>query len=217
MEKNKYIDHTNLKPYATKDDIYKLCSEANYYKFKSVCINPCYVSLAHDLLKDSGVLICTVIGFPLGQNTTDIKAYETTVAINDGADEVDMVINIGQLKDKNYEYVKEDIKAVVNSANGVLVKVILETGLLTDEEIVKACLLAKEAGADFVKTSTGFLGEGATIHAVKLMYETVADTMKVKASGGIKTKEAFEAMIDAGASRIGTSNGKEIMEAYNNE
>lgn len=217
MDKAKYIDHTILKATATKKDVFKLCAEANTYHFKSVCINPCYVSFAKELLKGSDVLICTVIGFPLGANTSSVKAYETTEAIANGADEVDMVINIGALKAQEYDVVLEDIKAVVKAADGVLVKVILETCYLTNEEIIKASLLAKEAGADFVKTSTGFGTEGATVEAVKLMRETVGPDMGVKASGGIRTKDDMEKMINAGANRIGCSAGVKIMEEYNNE
>lgn len=217
MRKAEYIDHTILKATATKKDRLELCAEANKYKFKSVCVNPYYVALAHSLLKDSGVLTCTVIGFPLGQNTSDVKAYETTKSIADGADEVDMVINVGALKDKDYDFVKEDIKAVVNAANGVLVKVILETCYLTDEEIEIASRLAKEAGADFVKTSTGFGTGGATSHAVSIMRNTVGPDMGVKASGGIRTKDDMEEMINAGANRIGCSAGVKIMEEYDNE
>lgn len=217
MRKAEYIDHTILKATATKKDILELCAEANKYKFKSVCVNPYYVALAHSLLKDSGVLTCTVIGFPLGQNTSDVKAYETTKSIADGADEVDMVINVGALKDKDYDFVREDIKAVVNAADGVLVKVILETCYLTDEEIEIASRLAKEAGADFVKTSTGFGTGGATSHAVSIMRNTVGPDMGVKASGGIRTKDDMEEMIKAGANRIGCSAGVKIMEEYDNE
>ncbi|MCR5350098.1 MAG: deoxyribose-phosphate aldolase [Acholeplasmatales bacterium] len=217
MDYNKFIDHTNLKPNATKADIIKLCSEANYYNFKSVCVNPSYVSFAKELLNGTDVLVCTVIGFPLGQNLTEIKAYETTLAIRDGASEVDMVINNGALKDKDYDYVKEDIKAVVKAADGVLVKVIIETSLLTSDEIVKACELVKQCGADFVKTSTGFIGEGAKAEDIKLMRETVGSDFGVKASGGIKNRKQFEEMISNGATRIGTSNGVSIMEEYKDE
>ncbi len=217
MEKSKYIDHTLLKAFATKKEIANLCSEANYYKFASVCVNPYYVSFAHDILKGSGVNICTVIGFPLGANSSDVKAYETTRAIADGADEVDMVINIGAMKDGDYETVLNDIKAVVKAANGVLTKVIIETCYLTDEEKVKACELAKEAGADFVKTSTGFGTGGATPEDVALMRKTVGPDMGVKASGGVRSKEDFEKVIEAGASRVGCSAGVKIMEGYKNE
>lgn len=213
----KYIDHTNLKATATRKDIANLCSEANYYHFKSVCVNPYYVEYAHELLKGSDVLVCTVIGFPLGNNTSMVKAFETTKAISDGADEVDMVINVGALKEKDYDTVLNDIKAVVNAANGVLVKVIIETCYLTDEEKVIACKLAKEAGADFVKTSTGFGLDGAKASDIKLMRETVGNDMGVKASGGIKSKDDFLKMIEAGANRIGCSAGIKIMEELENE
>ncbi len=217
MDKAKYIDHTLLKATATENEILELCAEANLYHFKSVCINPYYVNKAKNYLNGTDVLICTVIGFPLGANTSDVKAYETTRAIADGADEVDMVINVGAMKSGLYDVVLEDIKAVVKAADGVLVKVILETCYLTDDEIIKASLLAKEAGADFVKTSTGFGTNGATVEAVKLMRETVGPDMGVKASGGIRTKEDMEKMIQAGANRIGCSAGAKIMEEYKNE
>ena len=213
----KYIDHTLLKATASYQNIYNLCAEANKYGFKSVCVNPCYVALAHKLLSGTDVFVCTVIGFPLGANSSTVKAFETTQAIADGADEVDMVINIGALKSKDYEFVLEDIKAVVNAANGVLVKVIIETCYLTEDEIIKACELAKEAGADFVKTSTGFGTNGAKVEDVRLMKATVKDDMLVKASGGIRTKDDFEAMIESGASRIGCSSGVSIMEGYNDD
>jgi deoxyribose-phosphate aldolase len=200
------IDHTMLKPEATDEQIIKVCREARENKFASVCINPSYVKLAREQLKSSGVKVCTVIGFPLGANDTRVKAYEAKIAIEYGANEVDMVINVGKLKAKDYEYVKNDIKAVVNEAKGkALAKVIIETCLLTDEEKVKVCKLAMEAGADFVKTSTGFNKGGATFEDVKLMYETVAPKLKVKASGGIRTTEDAIKMIEAGASRIGAS------------
>ena len=212
MQKSKYIDHTILKAVATKDDILKLCNEANEYHFASVCVNPANVSLARKLLTDSDVLVCTVIGFPLGANHSAVKAFETTQAITDGADEIDMVINIGEAKAHNWDYVYEDIKAVVDAANGVLVKVIIETCYLTDEEKVMACKMAVRAGADFVKTSTGFGTGGATVNDVKLMKDTVKDSCKVKASGGIRSIEDFNAMIEAGADRIGCSAGVKIME-----
>ena len=215
MEYNKYIDHTNLKAFASLEDIVKLCSEANYYKFKSVCINPAYIETAKELLKGTDILICTVIGFPLGQNTTDVKVFEVTDSIAKGADEVDVVLNVAEMKNKNYDYIINELKEIVKAANGVLVKLILETCYLTDEEIIKACKLATEAKIDFVKTSTGFGSGGATAEAVKLMKENISDNMQVKASGGIKTKEDFLKMIDSGATRIGTSNGVKIMEELN--
>jgi deoxyribose-phosphate aldolase len=217
MDKAKYIDHTLLKAVATVDDIIKLCDEANKYHFASVCVNPANVALAHKLLSGTDVLTCTVIGFPLGANTPEVKAYETTQAIADGADEVDMVINVGQAKAHNWDYVYEDIKAVVDAANGVLVKVIIETCYLTDEEKVMACKMAAKAGADFVKTSTGFGTGGATVEDVRLMKMTVNGVCKVKASGGVRNKTDFEKMIEAGADRIGCSAGVQIMEGYEDE
>ncbi|MCM1130070.1 MAG: deoxyribose-phosphate aldolase [Roseburia sp.] len=217
MEKSKYIDHTNLKATATYDDILKLCNEANLYHFACVCVNPSNVGLAHKLLTDTGVLTCTVVGFPLGATPSEVKAFETTKAIADGADEIDMVINIGMAKAHNWEYVYEDIKAVVEAARGVLVKVIIECCYLTDEEKVEACKAAMRAHADFVKTSTGFGTGGATVEDVVLMKKTVGTTCKVKAAGGIRNKASFEAMIDAGADRIGCSCGTTIMEEYKNE
>ena len=193
----KMIDHTILKPEADKASIEKLCKEALEYNFASVCINPTNVELAAKLLKGSEVKVCTVIGFPLGANTMEVKAFETKDAIAKGADEVDMVINIGRLKDKDYEYVEKDIKAVVDAADKkALTKVIIETCLLTEEEKVKACELAKKAGADFVKT---------TPEDIKLMRETVGPEMGVKASGGVRSIEDAEAVIKNGATRIGAS------------
>lgn len=215
MEYNKYIDHTNLKAFASLEDIVKLCSEANYYKFKSVCVNPAYIETCKELLKGSEVLICTVIGFPLGQNTTDVKKFEVTDAIAKGADEVDVVLNVAEMKNKNYDYILNELTEIVKASDGVLVKLILETCYLTKEEIVKACELATKAGIDYVKTSTGFGTGGATVEDVKLMKESISENMKVKASGGIRTKEDFLKMIEAGASRIGTSNGVSIMEGFN--
>ncbi len=215
MEYNKYIDHTNLKAFASLEDIVKLCSEANYYKFKSVCVNPAYIETCKELLKGSEVLICTVIGFPLGQNTTDVKKFEVTDAIAKGADEVDVVLNVAEMKNKNYDYILNELTEIVKASDGVLVKLILETCYLTKEEIVKACELATKAGIDYVKTSTGFGTSGATVEDVKLMKESISENMKVKASGGIRTKEDFLKMIEAGASRIGTSNGVSIMEGFN--
>lgn len=207
------IDHTLLKPEATVEQVKVLCEEAKKYNFASVCVNPVQVSLAAELLKGTQVKVCTVIGFPLGANTSTIKAFEAAEAIKEGATEVDMVINVGKLKDKNYDFVKADIKAVVAAAKGkALTKVILETCLLTDEEKVIACKLAKEAGADFVKTSTGFNKGGATVEDIKLMRATVGDSMGVKASGGVRTNADAVAMINAGASRIGASSSISICE-----
>jgi deoxyribose-phosphate aldolase len=199
------IDHTYLKPDTTAEKITELCREAKEYNFASVCINPSYVSLAAGLLKGSPVKITTVIGFPLGATTSTAKAMETRDAVANGADEIDMVMNIGALKAKNYDLVQKDIAAVVNAASGKIVKVILETALLTQEEKVKACRLAKAAGANFVKTSTGFGGGGATVADITLMRRIVGPTMGVKASGGIRTFEDAQAMIKAGATRIGAS------------
>lgn len=200
------IDHTVLKPNAKEEDIRKLCEEAIEYGFATVCVNPCYVPMAKHLLQDSNVGITTVIGFPLGANTITTKTSEAQEAIENGAAEVDMVINIGALKDKKYDYVRDEINAVVHTVDKkAVVKVIIETFLLTDEEKEKACLLAKEAGADFVKTSTGFSGGGATKEDIELMRRTVGDTMGVKASGGVRTRQDAEALAKAGATRIGAS------------
>ena len=201
----KYIDHTLLKPEGTEAELIKLCEEAKEYKFFSVCVNPCNIEKAKELLKDSDTKICTVVGFPLGQMTTEAKSFETKEAVFLGAEEVDMVINIGKLKDKDYDYVLEDIRAVVLAAGGVLTKVIIESCLLTDDEKVKACELAKAAGADYVKTSTGFSKSGATKEDIALMRKTVGPEMGVKASGGIRTLEDALAMIENGASRLGLS------------
>ncbi len=207
------IDHTLLKPEATPDEIKKLCAEAKQYNFASVCINPCYVSLCADLLKGSKVKVCTVIGFPLGATTTEVKRFEAEQAIQNGAQEIDMVINVGMLKQGNYEYVFNDINQVVLAAkrNKALTKVIIETSLLTDEEKVKACLLSKNAKADFVKTSTGFSKGGATAGDVALMRYVVGSSMGVKASGGVRTAEDAKAMIESGADRIGASASVKIV------
>ena len=207
----KHIDHTLLKPEGTEAELIKLCEEAKEYKFFSVCVNPCNIEKAKELLKDSDTKICTVVGFPLGQMTTEAKSFETKEAVFLGAEEVDMVINIGKLKDKDYDYVLEDIRAVVLAAGGVLTKVIIESCLLTDEEKVKACELAKAAGADYVKTSTGFSKSGATKEDIALMRKTVGPEMGVKASGGIRTLEDAMAMIENGASRLGLSASVSIM------
>ncbi|WP_106497104.1 deoxyribose-phosphate aldolase [Lentibacillus sp. Marseille-P4043] len=208
----KYIDHTQLKPDTTKDKITQIIEEAKENHFASVCVNPYWVSYCHENLKDTEVKVCTVIGFPLGATTTEAKVFETGQAIKDGATEVDMVINIGQLKSNNDDAVKRDIEAVVSAAKGnALTKVIIETALLTDDEKVRACKLAKAAGADFVKTSTGFSGGGATVEDIKLMRETVGNEMGVKASGGVRDLASTKAMIDAGATRIGASAGVDII------
>ena len=207
----KYIDHTLLAPDAAKSAIEKLCEEASEYKFASVCVNSCWVSLAADLLKDSSVKVCTVVGFPLGAMDTVSKAYEAAKAVENGADEVDMVINIGYLKSGMLDAVLEDIVAVRKATEGKLLKVIIETCLLTDDEKIEACRIAERAGADFVKTSTGFSTGGATVEDVALMHEAVGGRIKVKASGGIRTLADAEAMIRAGASRIGASAGVSIV------
>ncbi len=206
------IDHTLLKADATEEQITVLAQEAKEYSFASVCVNPTWVKKAAELVKDAPeVKVCTVIGFPLGATTSAVKAFETTNAIENGADEVDMVINIGALKDKNYDLVQSDIQAVVDAAKGkALVKVIIETALLTDEEKAKVSELAVKAGADFVKTSTGFSTGGATVEDVALMRKTVGPDVGVKASGGVRGLEDAKAMIEAGATRIGASSGVSI-------
>ena len=202
---SKYFDHTILKADATKEDILRICSEAKKYDFASVCVNSYWTGLAADELKESNVKVCTVVGFPLGAMSVNAKAYETKDAVNAGADEIDMVINIGELKNRNYEAVYEDILAVRKACEGRILKVIIETCYLTDEEKVKACELSVRAGADFVKTSTGFGSGGATAEDVRLMKDTVNNKARVKASGGIRTKDIADIMIEAGADRLGTS------------
>ena len=210
----KYIDHTLLKTDAQRADVAKLIEEAKAYHFASVCVSPIWVSYVSEALRDTGSTTCTVIGFPQGATPSAVKAFETKQAVADGADEVDMVIAVGRLKDSDDAYVKADIEAVVQAAGGkALTKVIIETCLLTDEEKRRACLLAKEAGADFVKTSTGFAAGGATAADVRLMRECVGETMGVKAAGGIRSRADAEAMLAAGATRLGTSSGVKIVEA----
>lgn len=211
----KHIEHTLLKQDAKKEDFIKLFDEAKKHHFLGVCINPAYVSFAHDYLKDSGVKVVTVVGFPLGASRSDVKAFETVKAVEDGADEIDMVLNVSAMKNKDYEYIVEDIKTVKAACKDKPLKVILETDLLEKDEIKKACELCVEAKADFVKTSTGFVkgGVGAKAEDVKLMYETVSPYgLKVKASGGIRDKETAIAMLNAGAERLGTSSGVKIVE-----
>ena len=209
----KIIDHTLLKPEATRDQIVQLCREAREYGFAAVCVNPCYVKLAAELLRGSPVKVCSVVGFPLGATLPEVKAYEARRAIEEGAAEIDMVINIGALKSGDLELVRRDIAAVVDvcHAKGALCKVIIEAALLSDEEKVLACQLAKAAGADYVKTSTGFGPGGATVHDVALMRRTVGPGMGVKAAGGIRSYEAARNMIEAGATRIGASAGVKIV------
>lgn len=211
MELAKLIDHTALKPETTKAQITQLCKEAKEYGFASVCVNSTWVKLAAELLAGSDVKVCTVIGFPLGANTSAVKAFEAKDAIANGAGEVDMVINIAALKDKEDALVESDIRAVVEAANGTLVKVIIETSLLSDEEKVRACKIAVKAGTDFVKTSTGFSTGGATKEDVALMRKIVGPTIGVKASGGVRTKQDVEDMVGAGATRIGASAGVAIV------
>jgi deoxyribose-phosphate aldolase len=201
----RYVDHTMLKPNATQDEIAKLCEEAKNYCFASVCVNPSYVALSSQYLRGTGVKVCTVVGFPLGSTTPTVKAIEARDAIANGADEIDMVINIGALKSGNDIMVYDDIKAVREATRGKVLKVILETSLLSNEEKVRACAMAKKAGADFVKTSTGFGGGGATVEDIKLMRQTVGPLMGVKASGGIRDAKGAADMIAAGATRLGTS------------
>ncbi|MFW6280416.1 MAG: deoxyribose-phosphate aldolase [Halanaerobium sp.] len=213
----KMIDHTNLNPTATVEDIKKLCEEAKEHEFASVCVNPIYVPLSAKLLEESSVKVCTVVGFPLGANTTETKSFETRNAVKNGAQEIDMVMNIGAFKSGAYEIFKSDIKAVVDATktagvtSDIIVKVILETCYLDEEEIVKACEIAKDGGVDFVKTSTGFGSYGARVEDVSLMRKTVGRDVGVKASGGIKNFEDALKMLDAGANRIGASSGVTIV------
>ncbi|MAF77438.1 MAG: deoxyribose-phosphate aldolase [Halobacteriovoraceae bacterium] len=221
MEKlNQMIDHTLLKPTASREDILHLCEEAKKYKFKTVCVHPCHIKTCVTALEGTQVGVCTVIGFPLGANLPNVKSFETRLAIDAGAQEVDMVINIGALKEGRDKLVTDEIASVVEAAAGRVVKVILETGLLKDEEIIRACRCATEAKAHFVKTSTGFAGSGATVAAVSLMKANISPEMQVKASGGIRDLASAEKMINAGAGRLGASasvaivTGGSTQEAY---
>ncbi len=216
MKLSKYIDHTYLKAFGTKEDIDSLLDEAITHDFKSVCINPSWVSYAAESLKRSDVLVCTVIGFPLGANTTKTKVLETEDALRNGADEIDMVLNVGWVKEGKFKAVEEEIKAIKDVCGKRVLKVILETCYLTNEEIREASKAAFDAGADFVKTSTGFGSGGATLEAVTIMAE-VAEGRGVKASGGVKTREDFNMMIEAGATRIGTSNGVSLVQGKTSE
>lgn len=209
---NKLIDHTLLKAFATSKDIENLCNEALKYDFKSVCVNPTNVKLAAQLLENSDVLVCTVIGFPLGANTKEVKMLETIDAIKNGADEIDMVINIGKAKEHDYRYIEEEIKMVVGAAGGHTVKVIIETCYLTEDEKIACTLAARRAKANFVKTSTGFGTGGALVSDVATMKANISEDMEVKASGGIRSYDDLQAMVKAGATRIGTSNGAKIVE-----
>lgn len=211
MELNKYIDHTNLNMTATVKDIKKLCEEAKKYNFASVCVNPCYVELASEELKNTDIEICTVVGFPLGMNKTITKEYEAIAAIEDGATEIDMVINVGALKDKDYEYVKNEIEDIRDAIDGKTLKVIIETCYLTDEEIIKITQICNETFVNFIKTSTGFGTRGASVHDVELMNENKNEILEIKASGGIKSIEQAEELIQAGATRLGTSSGVKLM------
>lgn len=211
MKRSKYIDHTLLKPEATQDQIEKLCQEAKQYDFASVCVNPYWVPFCKEELKDSDVKVCTVIGFPLGATSSASKAFETAHAIEQGADEVDMVMNIGELLAGHDQAVQKDIEAVVQAAQGKIAKVILETCLLNDAQIERACSLCVKAKADFVKTSTGFNSAGANTHVVEVMKQAVKGQAKVKAAGGVRNQADMDAMIAAGADRIGTSHGIELM------
>lgn len=209
---NKLIDHTLLKQDATEAEIIQLCNEAMTYDFKSVCVNPSYVKLSSETMKNSDVLVCTVVGFPLGMTTTATKVFEATEALENGADEVDMVINVGALKDGRYDYVRAEIKAIKEAVGDKVLKVIIETALLTQEEIVKASTLTVEAGADFVKTSTGFSTAGATPANVRLMKDTVKDKAEIKAAGGVRSIDDLNEMVEAGATRIGTSGGIKLVQ-----
>lgn len=212
MKLAKYFDHTILNPDATKEDVLNVCQEAKEHDFFSVCVNPYYVALVREALKGTDVKVTSVIGFPLGASVSEVKAFEAKRAIEDGANEIDMVLNIAALKNKQYDYVQKDIEAVVKACGeDVLLKVIIETCLLTDEEKIKACSLAKAAKADYVKTSTGFSTGGATVEDVKLMRKTVGPDMGVKASGGVRDAEKAKAVIDAGATRIGASSSVKIV------
>ena len=211
MEYNKLIDNTLLKADATEEQIKNLCKESKEWNFMSVCVNPYYIPFCKKELEGSDVKVCTVIGFPLGQMTTKAKVFETKDALAKGADEIDMVINIAALKDKKYDYVKNEIAEIKKTCGDHVLKVILECCLLTDEEKVQACLLAKEAKADFVKTSTGFSIHGATVHDVELMRKTVGPEMGVKAAGGVRSHEELLEMVKVGATRIGTSSGVKLM------
>ena len=205
------IDHTNIKPDATKDDIKKLCNECIEYNFSSACVTPTNVGLAYEILGDTEVKVCSVIGFPFGTNKSEIKAFEALVAVEDGANELDMVMNIGAIKSSENALVQRDIEGVVESADGMVVKVIIETAILTDNEKISASILSQKAGADYVKTSTGIGYSGANVHDVTLIRETIGKDMGVKASGGIRDLKTTLEMINAGASRIGTSTGPAIM------
>ena len=211
MEIGKYIDHTNLKMDATSKDIAKLCHEAIEYGFETVCVNPCYVTLAKDLLKDTNIGVCTVIGFPLGATTPKVKSFEAIEACDNGADEIDMVINVGTLKDKDYDFIKKEIEEVRDSIDGKVLKVIIETSLLEDDEIIKMTEICNETFANFIKTNTGFGARGVSLHDVELINKHKDELLEIKASGGIKTFKQMDELIKAGATRIGTSHSVDIV------
>ncbi|MCI9585390.1 MAG: deoxyribose-phosphate aldolase [Bacilli bacterium] len=211
MEIGKYIDHTNLKMDATSEHIAKLCREATEYNFETVCVHPCYVGLAKELLEGTNVGVCCVVGFPLGMNTPKVKSFEAIDAVENGADEIDMVINVGALKDKDYEYVKAEIEEIRDSIDGKVLKVIIETSLLTSDEIIKMTEICNETFVNYIKTSTGFGSRGASVEDVKLINEHRNEVLEIKASGGIKTYEQMNELINAGATRIGTSSGVSIV------
>ncbi len=210
----KYIDHTLLKQNTTQKDIIKLCTEAKTYGFKAVCVNPCYVSLAKKELEGSGVLVCTVIGFPFGANKTEVKAYEAKLAVEDGADEIDMVINVGMLKDYRFDYIVNEIKEVIEASKHAVIKVIAETGVLTDDEKELVTRATASAGADYIKTCTGYGGGVATVSDIKLIKKVAGDKVKIKASGGIRNLDKAMALIEYGAERIGTSSSIEIINQF---
>ena len=215
MDLSNYIDHTNLCKDAKADDIMKLCDEAVKYHFASVCVYPCFVKAVKEYLKDTTVAVCTVVGFPNGMNTSNTKVYEAIEAVENGADEIDMVINIGALKDGNYDYVKQEIEEIRDAINGKILKVIIEECLLTDEEIIKMTEICNDAFVHFIKTSTGFDKSGASLHTVELINKHKGDLLEIKASGGIKTEKQALEFVEKGATRIGTSHGVDILGGKN--
>ena len=217
MEIGKYIDHTNLKMDATTKDITKLCEEAIENGFETVCVHPCYVTLAKKLLKDTNIGVCTVIGFPLGMNTPKVKSFEAIDAAENGADEIDMVINVGALKDKDYDYVKKEIELIRDDIDGKTLKVIIETSLLTEKEIINMTEICNETFVHFIKTNTGFGSRGVSLEDVKTINKHKNDVLEIKASGGIKTFKQMNELIEAGATRIGTSSGVEIVKNIKEE
>lgn len=216
MEIGKYIDHTNLKMEATSKDIAKLREEAIEYGFETVCVNPCYVNLAKELLENTNIGVCTVIGFPLGTSTPKVKQYEAIDAVENGADEIDMVINVGALKDKDYDYVKKEIEEIRDAIDGKILKVIIETALLTKEEIIKMTEICNETFVNFIKTNTGFSQRGVTLEDVQIINEYKNEVLEIKASGGVTTFKQMDELIKAGASRIGTSHSVEIVKEIKN-